>query len=185
MKAAELRDIEQQVNDEILLNSEIQTDVTTIDDALASGALAFFGDRYPEQNVRVVTIPDLSAPRGFYSKELRGGTHVRRTGDIGVFKIALEQSTAAGVRRIEAITGVPALADYQRARQLLHAILFWSAGRPRTCNIAAMSISWTVETPHSSEATVNSVRPAMNMRLRPMRSPSRPARSSRPPKAIM
>jgi alanyl-tRNA synthetase len=118
--AAELRDIEQQVNDEILLNSEIQTDVTTIEEALASGALAFFGDRYPEQNVRVVTIPDPSAPRGFYSKELCGGTHVRRTGDIGMFKIAVEQSTAAGVRRIEAITGVPALADYQRARQLLH-----------------------------------------------------------------
>jgi alanyl-tRNA synthetase len=117
--AAELRDIEQQVNDEILLNSEVQTDVTTIDDALASGALAFFGDRYPEQNVRVVTISDPSAPRGFYSKELCGGTHVRRTGDIGVFKIAVEQSTAAGVRRIEAITGAPALADYQRARQLL------------------------------------------------------------------
>jgi alanyl-tRNA synthetase len=120
--SAELRDIEQQVNDEILLNSEIQTDVTTIIDALASGALAFFGDRYPEQNVRVVTIPDPSAPRGFYSKELCGGTHVRRTGDIGVFKIAVEQSTAAGVRRIEAITGVPALADYQQARQLLHEI---------------------------------------------------------------
>jgi alanyl-tRNA synthetase len=120
--AAELRDIEQQVNDEILLNSEIQTDITTIDDALASGALAFFGDRYPEQNVRVVTIPDPSAPRGFYSKELCGGTHVRRTGDIGVFKIAVEQSTAAGVRRIEAITGAPALADYQHARQLLHEI---------------------------------------------------------------
>ncbi len=117
--AAELRDIEQQVNDEILLNSEIQTDVTTIDDALASGALAFFGDRYPEQNVRVVTIPDPSAPRGFYSKELCGGTHVRRAGDIGVFKIAVEQSAAAGVRRIEAITGAAALADYQRARQLL------------------------------------------------------------------
>jgi alanyl-tRNA synthetase len=117
--AAELRDIEQQVNDEILLNSEIETEVTTIDDALASGALAFFGDRYPEQNVRVVTIPDASAPRGFYSKELCGGTHVRRTGDIGVFKIAMEQSAAAGVRRIEAITGAPALADYQRARQLL------------------------------------------------------------------
>jgi alanyl-tRNA synthetase len=120
--SAELRDIEQQVNDEILLNSEIQTDVMPIDDALTSGALAFFGDRYPEQNVRVVTIPDPAAPRGFYSKELCGGTHVRRTGDIGVFKIAVEQSTAAGVRRIEAITGVPALADYQHARQLLHEI---------------------------------------------------------------
>jgi alanyl-tRNA synthetase len=119
---AELRDIEQQVNDEILLNSEIQTNITSLDDALASGALAFFGDRYPEQNVRVVTIPDPSAPRGFYSKELCGGTHVRRTGDIGIFKIVVEQSAAAGVRRIEAITGAAALADYQRAQQLLREI---------------------------------------------------------------
>jgi alanyl-tRNA synthetase len=119
---AELRDIEQQVNDEILLNSEIQTNIMPLDDALASGALAFFGDRYPEQNVRVVTIPDPSAPRGFYSKELCGGTHVRRTGDIGIFKIVVEQSAAAGVRRIEAITGAAALADYQRSQQLLHEI---------------------------------------------------------------
>jgi alanyl-tRNA synthetase len=119
---AELRDIEQQVNDEILLNSEIQTNIMPLDDALASGALAFFGDRYPEQNVRVVTIPDPSAPRGFYSKELCGGTHVRRTGDIGVFKIVVEQSAAAGVRRIEAITGAAALADYQRSQQLLREI---------------------------------------------------------------
>ena len=117
--SAELRDIEQQVNEEIRLNSEVETNVTTIDDALASGALAFFGDRYPEQNVRVVTIPDPSAPRGFYSKELCGGTHVRRTGDIGIFKIMVEQSAAAGVRRIEAITGDAALSDYQRARQIL------------------------------------------------------------------
>ena len=119
---AELRDIEQQVNDEILLNSEIQTNITSLDDALASGALAFFGDRYPEQNVRVVTIPDPTAPRGFYSKELCGGTHVRRTGDIGMFKIVVEQSAAAGVRRIEAITGAAVLADYQRTQQLLREI---------------------------------------------------------------
>ncbi len=116
---AELTDIEQQVNEQIRQNAEIVTDITTIDEALASGALAFFGDRYPEHNVRVVTIPDAASPRGFYSKELCGGTHVRRSGDIGVFKIAVEQSVAAGVRRIEAITGEGALADYQRARQLL------------------------------------------------------------------
>jgi alanyl-tRNA synthetase len=116
---AELTDIEQQVNDHIRQNVAIETDITTLDDALASGALAFFGDRYPEQNVRVVTIPDPGSPRGFYSKELCGGTHVKRAGDIGVFKIAVEQSVASGIRRIEALTGEGALADYQRSRQML------------------------------------------------------------------
>jgi alanyl-tRNA synthetase len=113
--ASELAEIEQQVNEEILRNLKVTTDITNIDDALASGALAFFGDKYPEANVRVVTIPDASAPRGFYSKELCGGTHVHSTGEIGVFKIISEQSTAAGVRRIEAISGDRALAEYQRA----------------------------------------------------------------------
>ena len=113
--ASELAEIEQQVNEEILRNLKVTTDITNIDDALASGALAFFGDKYPEANVRVVTIPDLAAPRGFYSKELCGGTHVHRTGEIGVFKIVSEQSTAAGVRRIEAISGDRALAEYQKA----------------------------------------------------------------------
>src|SRR5438445_565135 len=74
---AELTDIEQQVNDHIRQNAAIETDITTLDDALASGALAFFGDRYPEQNVRVVTIPDPASPRGFYSKELRRGPAVQ------------------------------------------------------------------------------------------------------------
>ncbi|MGA7854589.1 MAG: alanine--tRNA ligase, partial [Candidatus Acidiferrales bacterium] len=95
---SELSEIEQQVNEEIRKNLEMRTDIMNIDDALASGALAFFGDKYPEANVRVVTIPDASEPRGFYSKELCGGTHVVRTGDIGVFKIVAEQSVAAGVR---------------------------------------------------------------------------------------
>jgi alanyl-tRNA synthetase len=113
--ASELAEIEQQVNEEILRNVKVSTDITNIDDALASGALAFFGDKYPEANVRVVTIPDPSAPRGFYSKELCGGTHVHCTGEIGVFKIISEQSTAAGVRRIEAISGDRALAEYQKA----------------------------------------------------------------------
>jgi alanyl-tRNA synthetase len=112
---SELADIEQQVNEEIRKNLDVTTDIMNIDDALASGALAFFGDKYPEANVRVVTMPDASSPRGFYSKELCGGTHVARTGAIGVFKIVGEQSTAAGVRRIEAISGDRALAEYQRA----------------------------------------------------------------------
>ncbi|MGB7232240.1 MAG: alanine--tRNA ligase, partial [Candidatus Acidiferrum sp.] len=115
----ELRDIEQQVNDEIRYNTEIETNVTSIEEALASGALAFFGDKYPESNVRVVTIPDDRAPRGFYSKELCGGTHVYRIGDIGVLKIVSEGSVAAGVRRIEAVTGIGALEHYERQAQTL------------------------------------------------------------------
>jgi alanyl-tRNA synthetase len=118
----ELGEIEQQVNEEIRKNLEMRTDIMNIDDALACGALAFFGDKYPEANVRVVTIPDASAPRGFYSKELCGGTHVVRTGDIGVFKIIGEQSVAAGVRRIEAISGDRALAEYQKSLATLRTV---------------------------------------------------------------
>ncbi len=117
--AAELRDIEQQVNEEIRVNAELVTDIMPIDQALASGALAFFGDRYPESNVRVVTIPDPHSPRGFYSKELCGGTHVKHGGDIGVFKIIGESSVAAGVRRIEAVTGTQAIEEYQNASSTL------------------------------------------------------------------
>jgi alanyl-tRNA synthetase len=123
---AELLEIEQQVNEEVLRNHEVETDIMALDAALASGALAFFGDRYPEQNVRVVTIPDPAWPRGFYSRELCGGTHVKRIGEIGVLKIISEQSIAAGIRRIEAVTGENALAAYQdavaRLRQVSQAL---------------------------------------------------------------
>jgi alanyl-tRNA synthetase len=117
--AEELRDIEQQVNDEIRHNTQIETDITSLDNALASGALAFFGDKYPESNVRVVTIPDERAPRGFYSKELCGGTHVHNVGDIGVLKIVGEESVAAGVRRVEAVTGIGALEHFQKQAEIL------------------------------------------------------------------
>jgi alanyl-tRNA synthetase len=119
---SELCEIEQQVNEEIWKDLEMRTDIMNIDDALASGALAFFGDKYPESNVRVVTIPDASAPRGFYSKELCGGTHVGRTGEIGVFKILAESSTAAGVRRIDAISGDRALSEYQKSLSTLRTV---------------------------------------------------------------
>src|SRR5438876_2065030 len=134
----ELRDIEQQVNDEIRHNCQIETTITSLDNALASGALAFFGDKYPESNVRVVTIPDERAPRGFYSKELCGGTHVHRIGDIGVLKIVGEQSVAAGVRRIEAVTGVGALEHYQQQAQILTKV----AGQ---LNVAEDAVLSTVE----------------------------------------
>jgi alanyl-tRNA synthetase len=115
----ELHDIEQQVNEEIRLNTQIETGIMSLEEALNSGALAFFGDKYPESNVRVVTISDPRAPRGFYSKELCGGTHVGRIGDIGVLKIVNEEAVAAGVRRIEAVTGVGALEHYQHQAQTL------------------------------------------------------------------
>jgi alanyl-tRNA synthetase len=115
----EVQDIEQQVNEEIRLNTQIETGVMSLEEALNSGALAFFGDKYPESNVRVVTIPDPRSPRGFYSRELCGGTHVSRIGDVGVLKIVSEESVAAGVRRIEAVTGVGALEHYQHQAQTL------------------------------------------------------------------
>ena len=115
----ELHDIEQQVNEEIRLNTQMETGVVSLEEALNSGALAFFGDKYPESNVRVVTIPDPRSPRGFYSRELCGGTHVSRIGDVGVLKIVSEESVAAGVRRIEAVTGLGALEHYQHQAQTL------------------------------------------------------------------
>ena len=119
---SELAEIEQQVNEEIVRDLQMQTDIMNIDAALASGAVAFFGDKYPEHNVRVVTVPDATTPRGYYSKELCGGTHVVRTGEIGVFKILSEGSVAAGVRRIEAITGDRALSEYQKAISTLRSV---------------------------------------------------------------
>jgi alanyl-tRNA synthetase len=120
--AEELQDIEQQVNEEIRRNTQVETGVMSLEEALNSGALAFFGDKYPESNVRVVTITDPQAPRGFYSKELCGGTHVTHGGDIGVLKIVSEESVAAGVRRIEAVTGIGAVDHFQKQAQLLHTL---------------------------------------------------------------
>jgi alanyl-tRNA synthetase len=145
--AEELRDIEQQVNDEIRWNTAVETEVTSIDHALASGALAFFGDKYPESNVRVVTIPDERAPRGFYSKELCGGVHVQRIGDVGVLKIVGEQSVAAGVRRIEAVTGIGALEHFQQQAAVLSQVA-------SQLNVAEDSVLATVE---KMAATVKSL----------------------------
>jgi alanyl-tRNA synthetase len=136
--AEELRDIEQQVNDEIRLNTQTETGVMSLEEALNSGALAFFGDKYPESNVRVVTIPDPRSPRGFYSKELCGGTHVHRVGDIGLLKLVSEESVAAGVRRIEAVTGIGALEHFQHQSQILRDL----SGK---LNVAEDSLLATVE----------------------------------------
>jgi alanyl-tRNA synthetase len=107
-------DIEDMVNAHILKNEEVKTEVMDLDAAVNSGAMALFGEKYAEQ-VRVLTIDD-------FSKELCGGTHVRRTGDIGLFKIISESSVAAGTRRIEAVTGTGVLEHLRKADQTLGAV---------------------------------------------------------------
>ena len=95
-------EIERLVNHWVLDNVEVRTETMPLDDALARGAIAFFGEKY-DSNVRVLAIGDVSL-------ELCGGTHVVRSGDVGLFKIVSETGIAAGVRRIEAVTGAGALA---------------------------------------------------------------------------
>ena len=116
MDSDELAEVERLMNEEILANREVHTDEMDLDQALSTGAMALFGEKYGEK-VRVVSIPD--AGGNIFSKELCGGTHVTRTGDIGVCKIIAEGSISAGVRRIEAITGEGALKRFQEAQAQL------------------------------------------------------------------
>ncbi len=102
VSADDINRVEKIVNAQIRKNSEVSTRVMNIDDARAEGAAALFGERY-EDNVRVVGMGD-------FSLELCGGTHVRRTGDIGTFRVVAESGIAAGVRRLEALTGESARA---------------------------------------------------------------------------
>jgi len=110
--AAQLKAIETMVNEQVRANTPVQTRVMSMDDAVASGAMALFGEKYGEQ-VRV-----LSMGEDDFSVELCGGTHVDRTGDIGLLRIVSESGVASGVRRIEAVTGGGALAlvDHNEAQ---------------------------------------------------------------------
>jgi alanyl-tRNA synthetase len=117
---AELLQVEKIVNDEIRTNMGVATTLLDREEAIRSGATALFGEKYDNQ-VRVVSVGELS-------RELCGGTHVAATGEIGLFKVVSESGIAAGVRRIEAVTGVAALERFQH----LEARLAFLAGRLKT-----------------------------------------------------
>ena len=112
LSPGEIGQIERQVNAKIRENIEVQTATLDLDEAIKQGAMALFGEKYSAR-VRVVTVAGFSA-------ELCGGTHVARTGDIALFKVVSEGSTAAGVRRIEAVTGESAMERFSEEERLLH-----------------------------------------------------------------
>ncbi len=109
-----LATIEEEINARIRENAEVTTDEMAYDDAIKAGALAFFGDKYGDR-VRVVRMGD-------FSVELCGGTHISRTGDVGMFKLEAESGVAAGVRRIEAMTGNGALETIRKREKILEEI---------------------------------------------------------------
>ena len=115
ISAEEIAEVERRVNAAIIANVPVKVETMSIEDAQKSGAVMLFGEKYGDF-VRVITMGD-------YSTELCGGTHVARTGDIGFFKIISEGGIAAGIRRVEAITGLAALAWAQNQESLMKNII--------------------------------------------------------------
>jgi alanyl-tRNA synthetase len=111
LTAEEIAEIERLVNNEILHNRAVETEIKPLEEAMKSGAMALFGEKYASE-VRVISVPG-------FSTELCGGTHVHATGDIGPFKIISDSSIAAGVRRLEALTADAAIARFQTDEHLL------------------------------------------------------------------
>lgn len=114
MTDTQIREVESRVNHAIQANAAVSAQVMAYDDALKSGAMALFGEKYGDE-VRVLGM-------GEFSTELCGGTHVQRTGDIGLFKIVMESGVAAGIRRVEAITGEGALSWAQQLDARVHEV---------------------------------------------------------------
>ncbi len=129
---AQLRQVEALVNHEVRRNAEVSVRVLKYDDAIKAGAMALFGEKYGDE-VRVIGM-------GEFSTELCGGTHVRRTGDIGLFKIVSESGVAAGIRRVEAVTAEGALAHVQQQEAQLGAAAALLKAQPQDLNqkIAAL-----------------------------------------------
>lgn len=114
MTSAQIREVEALVNAEIRKNEPVVTELMDLEEAKAKGAMALFGEKYDER-VRVLSMGD-------FSTELCGGTHAARTGDIGLFRIISESATAAGIRRIEAVTGAGALESVNQQSDALSAV---------------------------------------------------------------
>ena len=134
---AEIRRVESIVNAEILANAECQARVMSIEDAQKTGAMMLFGEKYGDE-VRVLDIGS--------SRELCGGTHVKRTGDIGLFKILAESGVAAGVRRVEAVTGEGALALVQQQEMQLRQVADAVKAQPQETAVRVAQILDNVKT---------------------------------------
>ncbi|WP_099125408.1 alanine--tRNA ligase [Xenorhabdus stockiae] len=126
MKPEQIRLVENLVNEEVRKNSSIITDVMDLEEAKTKGAMALFGEKYDEK-VRVLSM-------GEFSTELCGGTHASHTGDIGLFRITSESGTAAGIRRIEAVTGQTALNSIYQQTDLLQDIAYLVKGDINSLN---------------------------------------------------
>ncbi|NIY48551.1 alanine--tRNA ligase [Cedecea colo] len=132
MKPGDVRAVEDIVNAQIRRNLPIETNVMDLEAAKAKGAMALFGEKY-DDHVRVLSMGD-------FSTELCGGTHASRTGDIGLFRIVAESGTAAGVRRIEAVTGEGALANLHTQSDQLHDIAQLLKGDSQNLNDKVRSV---------------------------------------------
>ena len=128
VSAETLASITSMVNDQVRANAEVSTELMSMDDAIAAGAMALFGEKYGDE-VRVLT---MGADR--FSVELCGGTHVLRTGDIGLFWITGEAGVASGVRRIEAVTGEAALAHVTTMSQTMQSVCGALKATPETAS---------------------------------------------------
>ncbi|MEQ1673482.1 MAG: alanine--tRNA ligase, partial [Candidatus Nitrotoga sp.] len=147
MTDAEIHRVENLVNAEILINAATQARVMTIDDAQKTGAVMLFGEKYGDE-VRVLDIGT--------SRELCGGTHVARTGDIGLFKIVAESGVAAGVRRAEAVTGEGALAYIQQQENQLQQVASAIKSQPAEAAARVMQIIDNVKSLEKELATLKS-----------------------------
>lgn len=122
MKDEELREVEERVNEAVRRNYKVISEEVSYDEAVKRGALAFFGEKYGDR-VRMIEVKD-------FSIELCGGTHIKATGEIGLFKIVSESSIAAGVRRIEAVTGRGAMKYLSELEQRMKDVAFMLKARP-------------------------------------------------------